>query len=106
MGEGEHGRAAVTCVDMWPIQIRVDFQSCRRMSGSGKPDIEATKPMTDFITPETVQLAVALTRVLLECSILPAGLALEVVRARPPAWRLKCRRAATRSQPPGTRDRN
>jgi hypothetical protein len=47
-----------------------------------------------------------LTRLLLECSTLPAVFALGVARARLPAWRWKCRTTAIDCQPLGTRDRN
>src|SRR5262245_7687842 len=63
-------------------------------------------PNQTLSSPDPVQTGSGFTRVLLECSILPAVLALGVARARPPAWRWKCCRAATGCQRPGTRDRN
>src|SRR5262249_51273617 len=74
-----------------------------RCSTSALPVLTRTRPYR-HLTP--VQSGSDFTRVLRECSILAAVLALGVARARPPAWRWKCCRAATGCQLPGTRDRN
>jgi hypothetical protein len=56
---------------------------------------EENDPNQTLSSPDPMQTGSGFTRVLQECSILPAVLALGVERVRPPAWRWKFHKAAT-----------
>src|SRR5215813_3170276 len=85
---------------------RMSALGANRTRRDGGNDVNDPNQTLSTPDPTPVQFGSNSTHVLLECSILPAVLALGVARARPPAWRWKCCRAATGCQRPGTPDRN